>query len=454
MPKLSYYNHFFPYRDGYYLAFNAATGAVAMMTAENYSMYQKLCECLADGRTNSLTQQEKELLTQLQYGKFVIESDWSEQDQLRFKYRRARFDPMTLGLVIAPTMACNMACRYCFEENKKGRMTPRVVEALITFVENQARALKDVQITWYGGEPLLAVDVMEDIAEAIFDLEREYKFTCPPSSMFSNGYLLTPETTDRLVRLRVGQVLITLDGPARLHNQKRPLKNGRESFDTILDNISHAVDKLAIGIRVNVDKSFSAAIIEELLDEIEARGLREKVGVLFGQLEPATTACANISENCHESRSYSDTEIEYYRLLLNRGFIIQKLPQPILSFCIAQLMNSYLIDPDGDMYRCFNHAGDKSKSMGNIQAPVNYQHVEFDRLFSFDPFDTEACRSCTILPLCMGGCAARRKDRHVAADEVCDTWKYNLQPMLEIIAQSRQQQRQRQMNQATQETSK
>ncbi len=454
MPKPSCYNHFFPYREGYYLAFNATTGAVAMMTAENYAMYQKLCVLLSDGQSSSLGEPEKELLKQLQYGKFVIEDDCSELDQLRFRYRRARYDPLSLSLVIAPTMACNMACSYCFEGNKNGRMAPRVVEALVAFVENQARVLNEVQITWYGGEPLLALDVMEDIAESIFDLEREYKFKCPPSSMFSNGYLLTPEATDRLVRLRVGQVLITLDGPSRIHNQKRPLKNGRESFDTILENISQASGKLQIGIRVNVDKSFTPEIIAELLDEIEARGLREKVGVSFGQLEPATTACANISENCHETRSYSDAEIEYYRLLLNRGFVIQKLPEPILSFCIAQLMNAYLIDPDGDLYRCFNHAGDKTMSMGNIQAPINYQHVEFNRLFGFDPFDTETCRNCTILPLCMGGCVARRADRQVAGDEACDSWKFNLQPMLEIIAQSRQQQRQRQINQAAQETSK
>jgi len=451
VPKLSLFNHFQPCGDGSHLAFNSASGALALMTSENYATYHRLATKLDDGA--ALEPAEQELLTQLQYGQFAVDNGLDELDRLRFRHRKTRYDWTALGLVIAPTMACNMACRYCFEGNKQGRMSPRTVEAVIAFIESRASGLKDIETTWYGGEPLLAMDIIEDLTESILDLAGEYKFNYTCAGMISNGYLLDRKNADRLAEMKLGQVQVTIDGPARIHDQKRPLKNGRGSFDTIIANLQYASTKLPVVVRINLDKSFTPEIIEELLGELDAAGLRNRVAVYFGQLEPATATCSNISESCYESRAFSQTELTYYRLLTEHGFFIQKLPEPITTFCFAQLVNSFLIDPDGDLYRCFNYAGDKARAMGNVAQALDYQHAEFNRLFSFDPFEHEACRQCEVLPLCMGGCPSRRSDRKVADDEVCDSWKYNLEPMLELVALSRQRQAQQRTGQ-TQETSK
>jgi len=452
VPKLSRFNHFQPWRDGYYLAYNAVTGALGLLTSENYATYQRLATKLSNGSGGPLDDQEQELLTQLQYGRFVIDSEHPEIESLKFGYRKARFDNSSLGLVIAPTMACNMACPYCFEGNKKGRMSPRAVESVIAFVEKQAGDLKDLRTTWYGGEPLLAMDIIEDLTASFRDLAEEYDFKYNCSGVISNGYLMDEAMTARLAALKVEQVQITVDGPARIHDKKRPLKNGKGSFDTIIHNIQHASTVLPIVVRVNLDKSYNPEIIEELLEELETAGLRNKVALYFGQLEPATTTCANISESCFEAKAFSQTEITYYRLLLDRGFDIHRLPQPITTFCFAQLMNSFLIDPDGDLYRCFNHAGDKTRSMGNVRQEIDYNRPAFSSLFDFDPFENSNCRRCEILPICMGGCPSRRADRQVPDEEACDSWKYNLKSMLELVALSRQQQARRLAEQARQET--
>jgi uncharacterized protein len=288
----------------------------------------------------------------------------------------------------------------------------------------------------------------------MLDLAEEYKFKYTCSGVISNGYLLDQKMTDRLAEMKVGQVQITIDGPARIHNQKRPLKNGKNSYETIISNIQYASTRVPVVVRINIDKSFTEDIIVEMLGELDAAGLKNKVAVYFGQIEPATTACANISESCYETKAYSESEISYYRLLLENGFFVQKLPEPIITFCFAQLTNSFLIDSDGDMYRCFNYAGDKTRSMGNIQQTVNYQNDAFHHLFAFDPFENIRCRACNILPICMGSCPSRRADRGVPEDEICDSWKYNLKPMLELVALSRQQQAQQTSNQIKEETSK
>ncbi len=197
--------------------------------------------------------------------------------------------------------------------------------------------------------------------------------------------------------------------------------------------------KLLVSLRINVDKVLDESAIEELLLELKAAGLEQKISVYFGQLEPATTVCSNIADNCYNTVDFSEVEIDYFRLLLQHGFRIEKLPSPISVFCLAQRVNAFVIDHEGYLYRCFNYAGDPDRAMGNITAPIDYQHPNFTRLFDFDAFESNKCQSCSILPLCLGGCPSQRIDRNLTEDELCQGWRHNLIPMLEIIACSRQQ---------------
>ncbi|UCD16853.1 MAG: SPASM domain-containing protein [Candidatus Zixiibacteriota bacterium] len=407
------------------------------MTEENFASYRELVDRITSGTISDLTPEEEKLLQQLEYGRFIYPDDYDELEALKFQHHLSRFEQSQIGFTLAPTMACNMACGYCFEENKRGRMPAKVIEGFIDFVEKRAPGLLRVDINWYGGEPLLAMGIIEDITETLLDLGQQHNFLYT-ASMISNGYLLSRETVDRLAELKISMIQVTLDGPARLHNAKRPLKNGGDSFDRIVENISYASTKMAIGVRVNIDKSFNKNIIEEMLEELKRADLQDRVGVYFGQLEASATVCANISESCYNANEFSAIEVEYYRLLLDHGFRIERLPSPTSAYCIAQQINGFLLDPDGDLYRCFNHAGDKSKTMGNIRDSINYRHQNFMRLFRFDPFDDESCRNCSILPICLGGCPARRADRGMTGDEMCESWKHNLRPMLEIIARSKQ----------------
>ena len=439
MAKISRYNHFQPWRNGHYIAFNARSGAVAVMTAENFDAYQNLSiKLIQSNGSSSLTDSEKELLKQLEYGRFAFPDNCDEFEAIKFQHGVSRFDMTSLGLVIAPTMACNMACEYCFESNKKGKMSAQTQTAIADFVEKRADSLNHVDICWYGGEPLLALDVIEDLTAKMLDLSQRKSFQYT-ATMISNGYLLSQSVVDKLVDLKVSTIQVTLDGPARIHDKRRPLKNGKVSFHQIIANIVYAVTKLMITVRINVDKNFDEALIEELLLELKAAGLERRVGVYFGQLEPATSVCSNIAESCYNTADFSAVEIDYFRLLLQHGFSIEKLPSPVAAFCMAQRVNAMLIDPEGNLCRCFNYVGDPERVMGNISQPINYQDPNFTRLFNFDPTINDKCKSCNILPICFGGCPSQRVDRDLTEDQLCQGWRHNLIPMLEIIACSRQQ---------------
>ena len=451
MTKLSHYNHFYPWQAGLHIAYNARSGAVGLLDDANMTTFQSLAAKLShNGGGTALSEKESELLKQLKYGQFVCDDNLDERASLRFRHQMDRFVTNALGLVLAPTMACNMACTYCFETNTTSRMRPQVIEAILTLVEQQAPALRSVSVCWYGGEPLLAMDIIEDLSETILDLaeERNLEFD---ASIISNGVLLTPSTVDKLVRWKVKTAQITLDGPARVHDRTRPLKNGQSSFSTIVENIRYAIERMGVTIRINIDRNHTPDIIEELLVELTEAGLREKVSIYFGRIEPASTVCQNIAESCYDIGDFAAVETTYFDLLFKHGFRIDKLPSPISVICMAQLVNSFLIDADGYHYRCFNHVGDREKAVGSILEPIDYQHPNFMRLFEFDPFTSTECASCDVLPLCMGGCPARRIDQHQAGQPACESWKHNLQPMLEIIAKSKQQEYQRQAAAAAKE---
>jgi len=436
MRKISRYNHLKPWQNGFQIAYNALTGAVALLKPGNIVTYKSIENKITSGIENSFTPEEQKLLSQMEYAGFVYQDGKDEFETLRNEHRATKHDTTSLGFVIAPTMACNMACQYCFEQNKRGRMSADTMGAILSFIEKKMDGLTELSIGWYGGEPLLAMDIIEKFTAAVFDLKKKHDFKYA-STMISNGYLLSKEVVDRLLELKVSTVQVTLDGPSHTHNRKRPLKNGRPSFDTIVENIAYASTKMGISVRVNIDKTYNYAMIAELLDELERAGLKERITLYFGLIEPATSVCGNIAESCFNNADFSKVEVEYFRLLLERGFRIDKLPKPIITFCVAQQVNGFVMDHEGNLYRCFNVIGDLSRSMGNIRNEIDYNHPNFTEMFEFDPFENSQCPSCNILPICLGGCPARRMLRNLSEEEMCESWKHNLPEMLEIIALSR-----------------
>jgi uncharacterized protein len=449
MYKISKFNHIKPWGDKHYIAYNARSGALGLMDEQNYQTCQSVFQKIQNGNKAEFNPEEAHLVKQLEYGRFIHYDYYDEVEELKFQHHLARFDQTSLGLSIAPTLACNMDCGYCYEGNKKGRMQPEIVEAVLDYIETRAPALRSLDINWYGGEPLLAMDIIEDLTESMLDLAQEFNFNFN-ATMITNGYLLTEENCNRLANdFKIGNVQITLDGPSEIHNRKRPLKNGRESFDTILKNALYASEKMQVNIRVNIDKSFTVETIQKLLDELSEAGLKNKAGLYFGRIEAATSACSNISESCYGAEDFSTVETDFYRLLLDNGFSITHLPQPMATVCFSQIISSHLLDPEGYIYKCYNYVGDIPKAMGNIKEDINYSHPNFTRLFKFDAFDDEKCRDCSVLPICMGGCPARRADFDLKSGEACETWKHNLGPMLEIIARSRQSQAQKAAKETT-----
>src|SRR5918992_3673907 len=69
-----------------------------------------------------------------------------------------------LSLIIMPTEKCNFRCIYCYEDFARGRMPAAVQRAVLRLVEREAPSLRTLRISWFGGEPLAAVEVIEALS--------------------------------------------------------------------------------------------------------------------------------------------------------------------------------------------------------------------------------------------------------------------------------------------------
>src|SRR5271165_1102290 len=119
-------------------------------------------------------------------------------------------------------MACNLDCFYCFESNRyAGRMSAAVQSNIVRLVRRYFESgTKRLDVTWYGGEPLLAVSVVESLSKRFLALCGEFGSEYS-AQIVTNGTLLTHETARQLASWNVKRAQITLDGVPQLHDTRR-----------------------------------------------------------------------------------------------------------------------------------------------------------------------------------------------------------------------------------------
>src|SRR5882672_11088607 len=122
----------------------------------------------------------------------------------------------TLNLILFSTEKCNFRCFYCYEDFKLGKMPSSIQEGIIQLLNRRAPTLRNLELSWFGGEPLLAVDVIENLCTSALSLAASNGFLYR-SNITTNGFHLTHELAERLSGLGVNFYQITLDGDESVH---------------------------------------------------------------------------------------------------------------------------------------------------------------------------------------------------------------------------------------------
>ncbi|MGD0563521.1 MAG: radical SAM protein [Roseiarcus sp.] len=161
-----------------------------------------------------------------------------------------------LHLIVNPTERCNLRCAYCYETFALGKMPETIVSGVFNLVKRRAeKGLKTFRLEFFGGEPLVAWDVVETLAHGLSDICRA-KGTEMLGGMTTNGVLLTRSRLDRLAAADVRSFQVTLDGPKAVHDRRRVGRQSEGSFEAVwktLEMLKAAPHSLDVLIRLHFD---------------------------------------------------------------------------------------------------------------------------------------------------------------------------------------------------------
>ncbi len=397
--------------------YNSFTGALAVAKEQQYKQF---IDYLETGKEI----EDKEFLENALKCGYLVPKDIDERFLIKTRMMAGRYSSRTLSLTIAPTMACNFRCVYCFEQGYYGNklMDENTQENLMKFIKKHINGVKYLHVTWFGGEPLLGMSIIETLSQKMISLCEEINVKYY-ANIVTNGYLLTPNVAEKLREYKVTSAQITIDGPKEIHDSRRPLINGRGTYDIIMKNLMEIRDILPISLRINVDyDNISAA--DKVMEFLKRNKMLDTIRPYLGLVIP-------YNDNYQEEKCFSDEMYSKYNLkfLMDHNIPLQKTyPRPRKNYCGADFCNGWVIDDKGNMYKCWNDIGIPEKVVGNINLGDYYlQRTDLlEEYASFDPITYEECKDCKMLPVCLGGCPHNRMEGR----RVCEQRRFYIQEYL------------------------
>ena len=153
------------------------------------------------------------------------------------------------SITIAPTMSCNARCYYCFENGStKGNMSYEVAKQLVKFIDENCIERK-LAISWFGGEPLLAVNTIDYITKELTKRGIEIS-----STITSNGSLVNNEIIKKFKKWNVRRIQITVDCIGEEYNKIKNYQGelNKKAFDLVESNIDLLLKIAGVGILIAV----------------------------------------------------------------------------------------------------------------------------------------------------------------------------------------------------------
>ncbi len=261
--------------------------------------------------------------------------------------------------------------------------------------------LDEIKLVFYGGEPLLSIDLIIYISERLKSLAEtkgiKYSF-----SFITNGTLLTRNTVEKLKPLGLKDASVTLDGPRHIHDQYRPFKTGKGSFDVIVRNLKDVCEMMDVQIGGNYTRE-NYPEFPGLLDFLKDNGLTpDKVS--DARFDFVTNESEGIAPpDFHEGvMSLNEPWLFHANLflreeILKRGYRVDRIT-PVS--CMMEYKDRMIVNYDGSIYKCPGMIGREVFKVGDIRTGIK----DYSISHNLDNWKNEECLNCAYLPLCFGGC--------------------------------------------------
>lgn len=319
-----------------------------------------------------------------------------------------------LSFVIAPTLACNLNCDYCFESairNNKVISDDMIISVADFILSKLGAGIKEVHISWFGGEPLIAYSQIIRFSNYFIPKVKKLGVAYT-ASMISNGLLLDGKKAKVLSeQCFLRDVQITLDGTCDVYCQRKKAKP--EQYNRLIQNIKAALKYLKVSLRLNCDGNNFEDLKQAAWEIVAMCGNNKNLSMYLAKLIDYVK-CGGSQYFDQDSFDVKRIEFDkYICTILNKPY--QKKPiryRP--TFCGLYKLHNLAIGPDGELYKCEHHVGQENRVIGNISYGYNYN----DFMMEFIQNDIRVkCKFCKIFPLCLGGCPAQKLD--LPQDEPC-----------------------------------
>ena len=422
--------------NGYNIVMDVESGAVHVVDDVTYDVIA----LFEDTETSKIVEQLSD-----KYDKADIEEAISEVNQLKedgqlftqdiyqpfieeFKDKR---QTVVKALCLHIAHDCNLACKYCFAEEgeyhgRRAMMSFEVGKKALDFLVANSGSRVNLEVDFFGGEPLMNWDVVKQLVEYGRSLEepnhKKFRFT-----LTTNGVLLNDEIMEYLNK-EMSNVVLSLDGRKEVNDRMRPFRTGKGSYDLIVpkfqklaesrnqsnyyvrgtftrDNLDFSED-----VKHFADLGFKQMSIEPVVGpEEDPYSIREED--LPKIMEEYDKLALEYIKREKEGRGFN---FFHFMIDLNQGPCVAKR----LSGCGSG--TEYLaVTPWGDLYPCHQFVGQEEFLMGNVDTGVTRTDIR-DEFKLCNVYAKEKCRKCFARFYCSGGCAANSYNFHGCITDAYD----------------------------------
>lgn len=420
--------------NGYYIILDVNSGSVHSADALLYDAVEILSGIVPDmEKPAPLTKEQKQAVCTALAGRYeaaetleVLEeiqalidaeelftADVYKNYVMDFKKRQTVVKALCLHIA----HDCNLACKYCFAEEgeyhgRRALMSFEVGKKALDFLIANSGNRVNLEVDFFGGEPLMNWDVVKQLVEYGRSREKEcnkkFRFT-----ITTNGVLLNDEIMDFCNR-EMSNVVLSLDGRKEVNDRMRPFRNGSGSYDLIVPKFQKFAESRGTKdyfvrgtfTRNNLDFSkdvlhfadlgFKKLSIEPVVaDPKEPYSIREED--LPQIMEEYDRLAKEFIKREKEGRGF---QFFHFMIDLNQGPCVAKR----LSGCGSG--TEYLaVTPWGDFYPCHQFVGMEDFLLGNVDEGITNTKVR-DEFKLCNVYAREKCKDCFVRFYCSGGCAA------------------------------------------------
>ena len=349
----------------------------------------------------------------------LFAEDTYKEGVIDFKQRQTVVKALCLHIA----HACNLSCRYCFAgegeyHGDRSLMSFETGKKALDFLVKNSGSRRNLEVDFFGGEPLMNFDVVKQLVAYGRSLEEPYdkhfRFT-----LTTNGVLLDDEIIEFANR-EMDNIVLSIDGRKSVHDHMRPKKNGEGSYDLILDKFKKVAESRGQN-KYYVRGTFThynLDFVEDVL-HLADEGFKQisVEPVVADPSEPYAIREEDIPEICEGYDRLAKEMIRrekegkgfnffHFMIDLTGGPCVYKR----LSGCGSG--TEYLaVTPWGDLYPCHQFVGNEKFLLGNVEDGIVNTEIRDDFKLC-NVYAKEECRDCFAKFYCSGGCAANAYNMH------------------------------------------